>query len=140
VEQVFEEMRQAMHTAIEGITWPRLVREGAITYPCLSADDPGQPIVFHDHFPTPDGRVKLVPVDIIPANERPGCRLPHRPDHRPPARTLAHRQHDAAQRSARRAGTQPPPPRLNGVDLDAPGPGKPGDTMRVSLRGAARWC
>jgi hypothetical protein len=38
VELVFEEMRQAMHSAIEGITWPRLLREGAVTYPCLSAD------------------------------------------------------------------------------------------------------
>jgi formate dehydrogenase major subunit len=76
VELVFEEMRQAMHTAIEGITWPRLLREGAVTYPCLSAEDPGQPIVFHDHFPTPDGRVKLVPADIIPANERPDAEYP----------------------------------------------------------------
>jgi len=76
VERVYEEMRQAMHAAIEGITWPRLVREGAITYPCLSAEDPGQTIVFHDHFPTPDGRVKLVPADIIPANERPDADYP----------------------------------------------------------------
>jgi formate dehydrogenase major subunit len=76
VERVFEEMRQAMHAAIEGVTWSRLQREGAVTYPCLSADDPGQPIVFHDHFPTPDGRVKLVPADIIPANERPDADYP----------------------------------------------------------------
>jgi formate dehydrogenase major subunit len=76
VELVFEEMRQAMHSAIEGITWPRLLREGAVTYPCLSAEDPGQPIVFHAHFPTPDGRVKLVPADIIPANERPDAEYP----------------------------------------------------------------
>jgi formate dehydrogenase major subunit len=76
VERVFEEMRQAMHTAIEGVTWSRLQREGAVTYPCLGADDPGQPIVFHDHFPTPDGRVKLVPADIIPANERPDADYP----------------------------------------------------------------
>ena len=76
VELVFEEMRQAMRTAIGGITWKRLQREGSVTYPCLSEDDPGQPIVFHDHFPTPDGRVKLVPVDIIPANERPDADYP----------------------------------------------------------------
>jgi formate dehydrogenase major subunit len=76
VELVFEEMRQAMAGAIGGITWRRLQRESSVTYPCLSADDPGQPIVFHDHFPTPDGRVKLVPVDIIPANERPDADYP----------------------------------------------------------------
>jgi formate dehydrogenase major subunit len=76
VAAVFEEMRQAMHAAIGGISWSRLQRESSVTYPCLSADDPGQPIVFHDHFPTPDGRVKLVPVDIIPANERPDADYP----------------------------------------------------------------
>ncbi len=62
--------------AIGGITWKRLQRESSVTYPCLSEDDPGEPIVFHDHFPTPDGRVKLVPVDIIPANERPDADYP----------------------------------------------------------------
>ena len=76
VELVFDEMRQAMSTAIGGITWKRLQRESSVTYPCLTEDDPGEPIVFHDHFPTPDGRVKLVPVDIIPANERPDADYP----------------------------------------------------------------
>jgi formate dehydrogenase major subunit len=73
---VYEEMRQAMHGAIAGITWERLQREGSVTYPCLSADDPGRPIVFDDHFPTADGRVKLVPADIIPADERPDAAYP----------------------------------------------------------------
>ena len=76
VELVFEEMRQAMAAAIGGISWSRLQRASSVTYPCLSEDDPGEPIVFHDHFPTPDGRVKLVPVDIIPANERPDADYP----------------------------------------------------------------
>ena len=73
---VYEEMRQAMHGVIAGITWERLEREDSVTYPCLTADDPGQPIVFHDTFPTHDGRVKLVPADIIPANERPDAGFP----------------------------------------------------------------
>ncbi len=76
VELVFEEMRQAMHAAIGGITWNRLQRESSVTYPCLSEDDPGEPIVFHDRFPTADGRVKLVPADLIPANERPDADYP----------------------------------------------------------------
>ena len=42
-----------------------------MTYPCLSAEDPGAPTVFIEDFPTHDGRVHLVPADIIPANERP---------------------------------------------------------------------
>ena len=76
VARVYEEMRQAMHTAIGGITWERLQRESSVTYPCLSADDPGQPTVFMDRFPTDDGRVHLVPANIIPADERPDATFP----------------------------------------------------------------
>ena len=32
--------------------------------------------MFDDHFPTIDGKVKLVPADIIPANERPDEQYP----------------------------------------------------------------
>jgi formate dehydrogenase major subunit len=76
VAAVYEEMRQAMHAAISGITWERLERESSVTYPCLSAEDPGSPTVFMDRFPTPDGRVRLVPADIIPASERPDADYP----------------------------------------------------------------
>ena len=76
VAAVYEEMRQAMHAAISGITWERLQRESSVTYPCLSADDPGAPTVFIDTFATDDGRVHLVPADIIPANERPDADFP----------------------------------------------------------------
>jgi len=76
VAAVYEEMRQAMAGAIAGITWARLEAHSSVTYPCLSEDDPGQPIVFHDHFPTPDGRVQLVPAGLIPANEQPDADYP----------------------------------------------------------------
>ena len=76
VAAVYDEMRRAMHTAISGITWERLQRESSVTYPCLSADDPGAPTVFIDRFDTEDGRVNLVPADIIPANERPDADYP----------------------------------------------------------------
>ena len=76
VAAVYEEMRQAMHAAISGISWERLQRESSVTYPCLSADDPGSPTVFIDRFATEDGRVHLVPADIIPANERPDADYP----------------------------------------------------------------
>ncbi len=76
VAEVYDEMRRAMHTAISGITWERLQQESSVTYPCLSADDPGSPTVFVDHFATEDGRVNLVPADIIPANERPDADYP----------------------------------------------------------------
>ncbi|MGZ5186177.1 MAG: molybdopterin-dependent oxidoreductase, partial [Caldimonas sp.] len=76
VASVYEEMRQAMHGAIAGITWERLEREDSVTYPCLDADDPGRPIVFDDRFPTADGRVMLVPADITSADERPDVDYP----------------------------------------------------------------
>jgi len=76
VAAVYEEMRQAMHTAIGGITWERLQAESSVTYPCLSADDPGEPTIFKNRVATPDGRVQLVPADIIPANERPDADYP----------------------------------------------------------------
>jgi formate dehydrogenase major subunit len=76
VAAVYEEMRQAMHASISGITWERLQRESSVTYPCLTEDDPGEPIVFTKHFDTDDGRVHLVPADIIPANERPDIDYP----------------------------------------------------------------
>ena len=76
VAAVYEEMRQAMHAVISGISWERLQRESSVTYPCLSADDPGAPTVFMERFDTADGRVRLVPADIIPANERPDADFP----------------------------------------------------------------
>ncbi len=76
VELVYEEMRQAMHAAIGGITWERLQRESSVTYPCHSASDPGEHTVFKKHVDTPDGRIHLVPADIIPANERPDADYP----------------------------------------------------------------
>ncbi len=76
VAEVYEEMRQAMHGVIAGISWERLQRESSVTYPCLSEGDAGQPTVFTQHFDTDDGRVHLVPADIIPANERPDADYP----------------------------------------------------------------
>ncbi len=74
---VYEEMRQAMHTAIAGITWARLEREGSVTYPCLTPQDPGQSIVFQNNVPTKDGRIHLVPAGFIPANESPDEEFPY---------------------------------------------------------------
>ena len=76
VAAVFEEMRQAMHASIGGISWERLQRESSVTYPCHSDTDPGESIVFMNRFDTDDGRVHLVPADIIPAAERPDANYP----------------------------------------------------------------
>ena len=72
---VFAEMRGCMDS-IAGITWERLERESAVTYPCLAEGDPGQRTVFTERFPTPDGRGRFVPADLIPAAERPDADYP----------------------------------------------------------------
>ena len=76
VAAVYEEMRQAMHGVIAGVSWERLEREHSVTYPCPSEDDPGHPIVFTDRFATPDGRVRLVPAAFRPAAETPDADYP----------------------------------------------------------------
>ena len=76
VADVYEEMRQAMHSAIGGITWERLERESSVTYPCHTEDDPGERTVFTDHFATDDGKVHLVPAGLIFANELPDVQYP----------------------------------------------------------------
>ncbi len=75
VAAVYEEMHIAQDS-ISGISWDRLLRESVVTYPCKDDNDPGQPVVFVDKFPTADGRAKFVPADIIPANERPDSEYP----------------------------------------------------------------
>jgi formate dehydrogenase major subunit len=75
VSEVFDEMRHTM-PSIGGITWERLEREHAVTYPCKVEGDPGQSVVFVDDFPREGGRARFVPADIIPANERPDAEYP----------------------------------------------------------------
>ncbi|MDO8346291.1 MAG: formate dehydrogenase subunit alpha [Rugosibacter sp.] len=72
---VFEEMRQAM-PSIAGISWQRLEREDAVTYPCPSADGPGHPIIFTENFPTANSRGRVFPVSYRPAAETPDADYP----------------------------------------------------------------
>jgi formate dehydrogenase major subunit len=75
VSEVFDEMRHTM-PSIGGITWERLEREHAVTYPCTKEGDPGEPVVFVEHFPREGGKARFVPADIIPAAERPDAEYP----------------------------------------------------------------
>ncbi|HET9822728.1 MAG TPA: formate dehydrogenase subunit alpha [Burkholderiaceae bacterium] len=75
VSEVFDEMRKTM-PSIGGITWERLEREHAVTYPCTAEGDPGQPVVFVQEFPREGGKARFVPADIIPAAERPDADYP----------------------------------------------------------------
>jgi formate dehydrogenase major subunit len=75
VSEVFDEMRHTM-PSIAGITWDRLEREHAVTYPCRHEGDPGEPVVFTHDFPREGGRARFVPADIISADERPDAQYP----------------------------------------------------------------
>jgi formate dehydrogenase major subunit len=73
-KQVFAEMKQNMRS-LDNITWERL--EGtAVTYPSLSPEDPGQPIVFGDGFPREGGRARFTPANVIPPDETPDAEYP----------------------------------------------------------------
>ena len=67
---VFAEMAQVM-PSFANITWDRLLRESAVTYPCTAPDRPGEDIVFADGFPTPSSRGKMVPVSPRAPDEQP---------------------------------------------------------------------
>ena len=70
VSEVFGEMAQMM-PSLKNITWERLVREDAVTYPCDAPDKPGNEIIFGNSFPTASGRAKIVPADLLPPDELP---------------------------------------------------------------------
>jgi formate dehydrogenase major subunit len=67
---VFAEMTGIM-PSLANITWERLEREDAVTYPCDAADKPGNDIIFGAGFPTKNGRARVVPTDLTPPDELP---------------------------------------------------------------------
>ncbi|MEM6385346.1 MAG: formate dehydrogenase subunit alpha [Pseudomonadota bacterium] len=73
--QIFAEMKLNMGS-LNNITWERLENE-AVTYPSLSPEDPGQPIVFGDGFPRPEGRARFTPASVISPDETPDADFPH---------------------------------------------------------------
>ena len=72
--EVFAEMAINMNS-LNNITWERLENE-AVTYPSLSPEDPGQPVVFGDGFPRPDGRAKFTPASVIAPDDTPDEEFP----------------------------------------------------------------
>jgi formate dehydrogenase major subunit len=72
---VFAEMAKVM-PSFTNITWERLQREGAVTYPVDAADVPGNDIIFDTGFPTENGRGKIVPTRIRPPDEVPDMDYP----------------------------------------------------------------
>ncbi|KQW22184.1 formate dehydrogenase [Afipia sp. Root123D2] len=72
---VFAEMTRVM-PSLKNITWERLEREGAVTYPVDGPDKPGNEIIFTTGFPTKSGRGKIVPARVTPPDEIPDTEYP----------------------------------------------------------------
>jgi formate dehydrogenase major subunit len=75
VARVYEEMRSVMEP-LSGVPWSRLIREGAVVTPAHAEDQPGESVVFIDHFPTTDGRATLVPTSFQPGVEHADAEYP----------------------------------------------------------------
>ena len=131
VESVFVEMRQAM-ASIGGISWQRLERASSVTYPCTSEDDPGQPVVFQDDFPTASGRGRFVPARLISADELPDKDFPYVLI---TGRQLEHWHTGAMTRRSRVLDAIEPEPVINIHPEDLAGiGGTEGDLLRVASR------
>jgi formate dehydrogenase major subunit len=72
---VWAEIRRAVPSCA-GITWERLERESAVTYPCLNEGDPGDEVLFIERFPTADGMAKLSPAEFTHGDEPPDDEYP----------------------------------------------------------------
>ncbi|HEY5797373.1 MAG TPA: formate dehydrogenase subunit alpha [Bosea sp. (in: a-proteobacteria)] len=72
---IFAEMALIM-PSFRNITWERLEREGAVTYPVDGPDQPGNEIIFARGFPTETGRAKIVPAGIVAPDEVPDDAYP----------------------------------------------------------------
>jgi formate dehydrogenase major subunit len=75
ISEVYAEMAAVM-PSLNNITWERLLREDAVTYPCDAADKPGNEIIFATSFPTKSGRARIVPADLLPPDELPDAEYP----------------------------------------------------------------
>jgi formate dehydrogenase major subunit len=72
---IFGEMRLVM-PSLTGISWQRLLDEGAVTYPCADENSDGQDVIFGDRFPTESGRGRMTPAEILPPDETPDDEFP----------------------------------------------------------------
>ncbi len=73
--EIFTEMASLM-PSLANITWERVERESAVTYPVDAPDKPGRDVVFDKGFPRPGGFGKLVAAKLTPPNETPDHEYP----------------------------------------------------------------
>ncbi len=132
--EVYPEMAAAM-PALKNISWERLEREHAVTYPSAAPDKPGADIVFGDGFPTATGRAKLVPATPNPPVEPVDAEYPMVLT---TGRQLEHWHTGAMTRRASVLDALEPEPvaSLSPADFASLGI-KPGDPVRVATRRGA---
>jgi len=131
VGEVYTEMADTM-PSLKNISWQRLQREGAVTYPADAEDKPGNEILFNTGYPTASGRGKIVPAHIRPPDELPDEQYPYVLS---TGRVLEHWHTGAmTRRSAVLDELEPeamahlPPRELERLGIE------PGDMIRVSTR------
>ncbi len=73
--EVFAEMA-ALMPSLAHISWERIEREDAVTYPTDAPDQPGHDVVFDKGFPRPGGIAKLVVAKLTPPDETPDADYP----------------------------------------------------------------
>jgi formate dehydrogenase major subunit len=72
---VYAEMASLM-PSLDNISWGRVERESAVTYPADAPDQPGRDVVFEKGFPRPGGFGKLVAAKLTPPDEVPDEEYP----------------------------------------------------------------
>ncbi len=73
--EIYAEMASLM-PSLDNITWERVARESAVTYPCDAPDQPGRDVVFDKGFPRPGGFGRLVAAKLMPPDETPDADYP----------------------------------------------------------------
>jgi formate dehydrogenase major subunit len=72
---VYTEMASLM-PSLDNISWDRVERDSAVTYPADAPDQPGHDVVFDKGFPRPGGFGKLVAARLTPPDETPDAEFP----------------------------------------------------------------
>jgi formate dehydrogenase major subunit len=129
--EIYTEMASLM-PSLDNISWERIVREDAVTYPSDAPDQPGHDVVFADGFPRPGGLAKLVAAKLTPPDETPDAEFPMVLT---TGRQLEHWHTGAMTRRASVLDTLEPGPvaTLSRGQIEKLG-AKPGDLVRVTTR------
>ena len=129
-DEIYTEMASLM-PSLNNISWERVQREGAVTYPADAPDKPGRDVVFDKGFPRPGGFGKLVAAKLQPPDETPNEQYPFILT---TGRQLEHWHTGAMTRRATTLDvwSRARSPRCRAAP--SPSSAKPGDPIRVSTR------